>query len=231
MKKLSELMIKMGSFFNRACLKIARAVYTKVPTLKDKSWGPFCDAGGEELRFQYDLKPGDTVFDLGGYEGQWASDVYSKFKCKIYVFEVYVPYAENIKKRFIRNDDIKVFDFGLSSQDTSTQISIDAFSTSAFKKSDKMVTINLKDIKQFLTDNNINKIDLIKINIEGGEYELLDYMIYKDLVKLVNNFQIQFHDFVPDAINRMFKLREKLSLTHSPTYQFDFIWENWKIKE
>ncbi|ARS38473.1 hypothetical protein CA265_01750 [Sphingobacteriaceae bacterium GW460-11-11-14-LB5] len=44
------------------------------------------------------------------------------------------------------------------------------------------------------------------------------------------NLQIQFHDFVPDAGNKMYELRTLLSKTHHPTYLCDFIWENWLIK-
>ena len=40
------------------------------------------------------------------------------------------------------------------------------------------------------------KIDLLKINIEGGEYEVLENLIENDLIKNIDNIQIQFHDFV-----------------------------------
>ena len=51
------------------------------------------------------------------------------------------------------------------------------------------------NIETFFDQENISKIDLMKINIEGGEYDLLEFLIKKDLVKirnipLVNLFQI-----------------------------------------
>lgn len=231
MKQLSDLFKGTGNFINRGFQKIARTLYVPELSIKDKAWGPFCDAGGESLRFKYNLNENAVVFDLGGYEGQWASDIYGMFRCKVYLFEVYIPYVDNIKKRFSSNPSIKIFGFGLSSENATSQISIDAFSTSAFKKSEKMAAIELKKIDEFLVDQQIENIDLMKINIEGGEYDLLDYMVEKDLVKHVKNFQIQFHDFVPNALSRMNEIRMKLSKTHVPTYQFDFIWENWELKK
>ena len=71
----------------------------------------------------------------------------------------------------------------------------------------------------------------MKINIEGGEYDLLDSLISADIVQSIANIQVQFHDFlIKDAKEKMRKIQEKLSLTHEPTYQYEFVWENWKIK-
>jgi hypothetical protein len=46
----------------------------------------------------------------------------------------------------------------------------------------------------------------------------------------VSNVQVQFHDFVPDAERRMRRIQEKLGKTHSLTYQYLFVWENWALK-
>jgi hypothetical protein len=71
----------------------------------------------------------------------------------------------------------------------------------------------------------------MKINIEGGEYELLDRMLETGLVERVTAFQIQFHYFVEDAETRMASAQQRLSRTHSPTWQYRFIWENWEKKQ
>lgn len=76
-----------------------------------------------------------------------------------------------------------------------------------------------------------SEIALMKINIEGGEYELLEHMLDTGLVSRVCNFQVQFHDFVPDAYPRMLAIQERLRATHELTYYFPFIWENWKRKD
>jgi len=231
MKHLSSFLYKTGNLSKRFFDKIARTLYHPQPTVKQQAWDGFCRAGGEQLRFDYkDLNANSVVFDLGGYEGQWASDIYGRFRSKIYVFEVYTPFYNNIKQRFSRNQDIKVFNFGLASKDTTAQISVDEYSTSIFKKSNDMVEIELKTAADFIIDNKIEKIDLVKINIEGGEYDLLPHLIATGTIKKIKDLQIQFHEFVPDAYDEMINIRKQLSATHYSTYQFDFIWENWTLK-
>lgn len=231
MKHLSLFLIKCGKLSKRFFDKIARMLYRPEPTIKDRAWDGFCKAGGEQLRFDYpDLTPDSVVFDLGGYEGQWASDIYSRFRPKTYIFEVYQPYYDQIKQRFYLNDDIKAYNFGLSSQNSTARVAIDGYSTSALKSSGNMVEIELKKASDFIAENNIEKIDLMKINIEGAEYDLLQHLVSAGTVKIITNLQIQFHDFVPDAYNEMNKLRAQLNITHYPTYQFDFLWENWRLK-
>ena len=232
MKSLSILFYKSGSLSKRFFDKIARTIYTAPPTLKDKAWSSFCDAGGESLRFNYTgLDKHSVIFDLGGYEGQWASDIYGRFRSTIYIFEVYKPYYDKIKERFSLNNDINIFNYGLSAENTDIRITIDDVGTSAFKRSENMIDAQLKNVRDFIVENEIQKIDLMKINIEGGEYELLTYLISSGIVKQIVNLQIQFHDFVPDAINKMATIRQHLNKTHNPTYKFDFIWDNWQLKE
>ena len=70
---------------------------------------------------------------------------------------------------------------------------------------------------------NINKIDLMKINIEGGEYDLLFCLIEKDLISRINNLQIQFHSFVPNAKNNREKIINLLKKTHKKTKHYKHI--------
>ena len=71
----------------------------------------------------------------------------------------------------------------------------------------------------------------MKINIEGAEYDLVEHLIDTKLVEIIRNIQVQFHDFVPNAESRMRKIQEKLRITHSISYQYRFVWENWALKK
>ena len=68
----------------------------------------------------------------------------------------------------------------------------------------------------------------MKINIEGGEYPLLESISDAGMLNSVDNFQIQFHDFVDDAVARRAAVLESLSQTHECTWCYEFVWENWK---
>lgn len=195
------------------------------------SW--FKNNGDSTLRLDYDLTENSLVLDLGGYKGQWSSDIFAKYCCNIYIFEPVPAYSEKIRKRFEKNPRIKVFDYGLSNKTMNTKLIMnDDGSTIYNKRFNKrnIINISLIDIVTFLEQNDVNEIDLMKINIEGAEYDLLEYMIKKDLIKKVKNIQVQFHDFIPDSTKRMKKIQKKLERTHEITYKYDFVWENWRRK-
>lgn len=193
----------------------------------------FKDNGDRVLRLDYSLSKDSIVFDIGGYEGNWTSDIFSMYQCNIYVFEPVSSFYKAICKRFEFNDKIKVFNFGLSDKYGEIEISINADSSSIFKKvgnTGYLEIIKLKQFKGFIEENNINKIDLLKINIEGGEYDLMEHIIEQNIQSKIRNFQIQFHDFVPNAKIRMDNIKQKLSKSHYLTYEYPFVWENWRLE-
>lgn len=206
---------------------IARIIPSK-QARRVKPW--FKVNGDKTLRLDYDLNEKSIVFDLGGYEGQWASDIFSKYLCKIYVFEPFKDYATNIKKRFEKNPSIKVFDFGLGKGDNTFTFYSNDDGSSVFKKAGVASEINIIKASTFLKNERILNIDLMKVNIEGGEYDLIEELIDSGMIKNVKNLQVQFHDFVPDAQSRMKKIQASMAATHRLTYQYEFVWENWQLK-
>ncbi len=138
------------------------------------------------------MNPASQVFDLGGYEGQWASDIYSRYCCAIHVFEPVEEYADRIRRRFAKNPSIVVHPFGLSGD-----------GSSAFRAAAQTCAGRIVKMGDFWAAQGITHIDLIKINIEGGEYELLEHLLDTGLVARIENIQVQFHHLVPDAEARM----------------------------
>lgn len=185
---------------------------------------------GNLLRLEYAIDKNSLVIDAGGYKGQWASDIYAMYNCTIHIFEPLNRFADNIETRFKKNDKIFVHKIGLSSANKKEKIYLDNDGTSVFKKHGECQEIQLVKSSEFFKKNNIDQIDLMKINIEGGEYDLLDDLIKANIIKNIKNIQIQFHDFVPAAEEKMKKIQNELKKTHRATYQYKFVWENWAIK-
>ena len=71
----------------------------------------------------------------------------------------------------------------------------------------------------------------MKINVEGCEYEILNRLISTGLISIIDNIQVQFHNFVEDSKSLKDKISRDLIKTHRLTYQYEFIWENWKIED
>jgi FkbM family methyltransferase len=206
---------------------LASRLYLTRQSRRVRSW--FAVDGDNSLRLDYPLSKNSVVFDLGGYKGQFASDIFSKYCCSVYVFEPVIAFSNAIQKRFEANDQIKVFSFGLADKQMSVFLNVDSDRSAIALNGDEK--IQLVGYADFLEQHSINYLDLVKINIEGAEYDLLDHIIANNLHKKVKNFQIQFHDFVPNAQGRMVSIQKNLEKTHELTWCYPFVWENWRLKE
>ncbi len=190
------------------------------------------DAGDKTLRVHYDLGPESTVVDLGGYLGQCASDLYAMYRCRIFVFEPVAAYAAAATRRFARNDAIRVFPYGLAASTGAAEITVDGYSSSIFIQGETRETIELMDVVECLRDDlGLSAIDLMEINIEGAEYDLLDRVLGENYHLAIRNIQVQFHDFVEGAQQRRQDIRRRLSATHELTYEYYFVWENWRRRD
>jgi FkbM family methyltransferase len=187
--------------------------------------------GDQTLRLDYDLSRDSTVLDVGGFEGQWCSDIVAMYGCRVHVFEPVPEYAERIRRRFARNPRVTVHQFGLSSKDQTVTASLAEDATSHVRGNGNTVPIELRDACAVLEDLSYPEVDLMKVNIEGGEYELLAHLIDKGMIKRIRDLQVQFHVFVPDAVEKLEELRVRLAETHYPTYQFYFVWESWRRRD
>ncbi len=191
-----------------------------------KKW--YADGGDDRFRFDYDLDESSFVLDLGGYEGQWASDLYARHRCRIAIFEPVTRFAQNIAARFRKNGDIAVFACGLGATSRVETIYLHGASSSTHKKQAQSERIEIVDVRQWFEEHEIDAVRLMKVNIEGGEYELLERLVTTGLISKIDDIQVQFHNFTPDAPSRMEQLQRAMRATHTPTYQYRFVWENWR---
>ncbi|MCH7560325.1 MAG: FkbM family methyltransferase [Thaumarchaeota archaeon] len=187
----------------------------------------------EDLNFLFELDKNSIVLDLGGYKGNWANEIYRRYGCNIFIFEPVSIFYKNIKKRFETIDKIRVYNIGISDSDKITNISINNDSSSTHKISQESLveTIKLKDIVNVINENKLSKIDLIKINIEGGEYEVLPKLIKSEKIRVCKNILVQFHPFGKNYQEKYESIRNKLRNTHHLTFEYPLVWENWKIND
>lgn len=194
---------------------------------------PFFKVNGDEtLRLDYNLNESSIVFDVGGYKGEFARDIFCKYQPLIFIFEPFPEFFEMISKRFIKNVKVKPYNFGLSDQTCKTLIGVNNDASSTISLGTNSREISIVSVLEFIKKNNIQVVDLLKLNIEGGEYSLLEVIIKDGNIQMFKNIQVQFHDFIiPNAKERMEKIQNELSKTHHLTYQFEFVWENWELNE
>jgi FkbM family methyltransferase len=192
----------------------------------------YADRGDQTLRLAYDLGPGAVVLDAGGYHGDWAADIYCKFACRIHVFEPVAEFATTIARRFERNESVTVHRYGLAGQDRRSWIALDEGGSSTVFTPTGMAAqreeIELRDVVGVIERLDGDRIDLLKINIEGGEYELLERLLSADRVGHFRYLQIQFHPGVPGAESRRQAIQDDLARTHRQMWSYPWVWESWE---
>ena len=190
------------------------------------------DQGDTVLRYAYDLTQDSLVFDLGGYQGDFTQGIVDKYDCTVFVFEPVPKYAEKIAERFKNNKKVKVFNFGLEDKDSKEVLYMHNDGSSVYKNQDssEKIDIEYRCISEFLKDNHVTNINLMKVNIEGGEYPLMEHMIKTGEIRLIENLQIQFHNIKEiDGKKRQKKICEELEKTHELTWAYrPFVFDSWK---
>lgn len=189
----------------------------------------------KDFRHSYNLKDSPTIFDCGAFKGEWTIKMLEKYKHlnpTFYCFEVVNDYVIYLNKIFSDNPNVNIFPFGLGFGNHKITFQISDIATSVYLSgsSHNLQEGNIVDFSSFVIENSIANIDLLKMNIEGGEYELLETIIDSGFVINCDNIQIQFHNYGQWSIERRNKIKTSLSSTHFLTYDYEWTFENWKRK-
>ncbi|WP_020405003.1 FkbM family methyltransferase [Hahella ganghwensis] len=199
-------------------------------TVEAARW--FADKGDETLRLNYpSLNQDSVVLDLGGYVGDFAYEINKKYGCKVYVFEPHPDFYERCVHRFADNKNIMPLNFGIADENGFFLLSDSVDGSSFLNRNHQKkqgVECEIREFFSVLSDLDIEHVDLMKINIEGGEYPLLKHIADKDKLTIVEEYQIQFHNFIKGAISKRNSIVSALSKTHKRVWCYTFVWENWK---
>lgn len=188
------------------------------------------DRGEQELKFNFPLTSESVVLDVGGFRGDFAHEVFSRFGCKVLVFEPMPEFYDQCVKRFRDNPNVRVLRYGLGEVDERLPLS-EANDASSFFRGDAdsgSVSAEVRDVKSVWDELQIRDVALMKINIEGSEYPLLDRLIESGLSTHVDHLLVQFHDFVDDASERRAVIQRRLGPSHEQSWCYDFVWESWQ---
>lgn len=184
-------------------------------TLNEESQAIWQSQNLEHLRYEYDLKPDDVVIDLGAYRGEWANEIRARYGCCVIAVEP-TDSIDDYPCEFIKK---AAWTF-----DGKLRFGGAFYYTSAFE--DQTHEFECFDVNALLS--RFDEIALLKINIEGAEYELLNHVIDAGLHKRTRNLQVQFHLIEGEPIEEMYGvIASKLKATHELDWRFSFCWESW----
>lgn len=164
----------------------------------------------------YPVKKGDIVLDIGASVGPFTWDIMDKAK-KVYAME---PHKESCKwiKHNTEGFDVEIFEKALGAE-TKLNVPFDGWCYDDNKEAPPtMDTITFKD---FLKDNNIDKIDFIKTDCEGGEYYLFREENLDFLKNNVRTIVGEWH--LQDGMDVDFRYWRDKVLPHFPNHEIHSI--------
>ena len=187
-----------------------------------------------------------SVIDIGAHKGEFISGINNNFEIsKAYCFEPNPRVFMLLQKFFLSNKKFKLFNFGASNKNDnisfnenmeSSSSSINELNTDSRyykkkffllnffgskKKIINKISIKVIKLEDFLIENKINKINLLKIDTEGHEYQVLKGL--KDKINIIDLILFEHH--FDDMIIKNYKL----SNIHDLLVENGFI-KKFKIK-
>jgi FkbM family methyltransferase len=132
------------------------------------------------------------VLDLGGNKGEFSKFIVDEFRATAYVIE---PIPE-LFNQIPEHPKIKKFQYCIS-QEKDVEISIpeNQCATIYDKNCNKKIICKGITLEDFLKENNIKKVDLLKVDIEGAEIEMFENLS-EEILKNINQITVEFRDFL-----------------------------------
>ena len=184
------------------------------------------------LLYEADIDANSIVIDAGAYTGEWAQEILDRYSPTIHAFEPDPRNYKQLQKRAEADSRLIPYEFGLGEKNESVRMTLEylgstIYSDSSNRKEAPSAEVKIRDIADTWKSLGLMHVNLMKINIEGAEFPLLERMIEMGLLKNVDCFMIQFHEWHPDAYRKRMKIREELSKTHRLDWDYHFVWEKW----
>ena len=182
----------------KVLIKEFLGLYPKVKITKQLPYQRFGnDYGGFEV-YTETLNKNSIVYSFGiGEDISFDRDVINKFGCDVYGFDPTPRVQEWINKQTLPSE-FKFYPIGLSNQDGSlifyTPINPNHISHTAVKLDNKLqseISVPCNKLSTIMKMNNHTHIDLLKIDIEGFEYGVIENIIAENIK--INQFVVEFH--------------------------------------
>lgn len=182
----------------------------------------------ENARYEYPLNKDSIMIDLGCHKGTFSKRISDEYGCNIFAFEPVEEFYREAMKLLEQMPNIKLFNVGIGSRTRRQTFGIKGDMTGAFSGSETIQKVKIVALDKVIKSLKLENVDLLKINIEGGEFEVLEHAIAAGLTGIFANIQVQFHPVVRDYGRRYDAIRETLLKTHQLTYDAPWCWENYE---
>jgi FkbM family methyltransferase len=187
-----------------------------------------------EILVDADLAADSVVLDVGAYIGAWSEKVSDRYGCTIHAFEPASVALRSAEKRLKGHANVHLHPYGLGATDQTARLSMAGPGSSTHTGSSPLGAfedISIRDVTGVLDELGIDQVDLLKVNIEGGEFDLFDRLTETGWLPRIRQTMIQFHEFHPNPYWRRFRVRRALRRTHTEVWDYPWVWEFWQRTE
>lgn len=136
----------------------------------------------------------DIVLDIGASSGPFTYSILGYEPSKVYCLEPHSGLFEDLSKNFRDKSNVVVINAGISNQTGQSELE-GVWNPDSMMMWSKSETCNTITLKSLIEKYNIPKIDFIKLDCEGGEYDLLTIENLQSLLEHNNYIKIsgEFH--------------------------------------
>jgi FkbM family methyltransferase len=179
-----------------------------------------------------DLDAGSVVVDAGAYIGEWSETISQRYGATIHAFEPVPSAFKRMQRRLADHPNVHMHKLGLGADNERVTMSVDGpgssmyASTGVFGSTD----VEIRDVVDVFDELGLHEIDVLKVNIEGAEYDLLDRLAETDWLPRVRVLSVQFHEWHPHAYKRRRTARRNFRRSHEEVWNYPWVWELWRRK-
>ena len=152
------------------------------------------------------INPGDVVVDIGGNLGFFSYFAICKGAEKVYCFEPSKDCVKTIKENF-RFSNLVIEESAVTKKDgfvtfyynTNSSMQSSLYTTERGNKT----TCRSINLNRYIVNNQINRINFLKIDCEGSEYDIIDSLSERYLSDNIDKMCIEYHFNDGDKLTRM----------------------------
>ena len=191
--------------------------------------GDYYRAGGDALLLRgAPIGSEDTVVDVGAFAGAFTTEICWRFGARCVAVEPVPSFCRMLNERFSGNGRVRIVEAAIGASDSEIELRLQNDSTTAYA-SPGGERIRAPCIDSARLVKEAAPVALLKLNVEGAEYDALDRLVSTELLAGIRSVLVQFHRVAPDSEGRRERIRKALAVTHREVFSYPFVWERWDL--
>lgn len=177
-----------------------------------------------------DLDASSVIVDVGAYRGDGAASFRRLYDAEVWAFEPNPNAFALLEERFAEDPRVHAIPWALGPADATLGLAPEGPGSSLQsgpRQDPAAMAVTVRQAAAAFEELGIERIDFMKINIEGAEYELLDHLAAAGVLPRVRYLLIQFHEWHEGAHRGRRRNRRALGATHDLVWDYPWIWELW----